>query len=77
MTFCRGWFLGRRFFLKKGIETMDIEQASDDLKMLFGLPPHNHPSNICYNDGYFANSLVEKYQMSIKELSEKTGIRKK
>lgn len=55
---------------------MDLEKAKDDLKTLFGLPPHNHPSNICYNDGYYANDLVKKYGMSIKELSKVTGIKK-
>ena len=51
--------------------------ARDELAMLNGTPPHDHESNICYGDGYFANSLIRKYGMSIEELEKASGYRKR
>lgn len=51
-------------------------EALDDLKKLRGLPPYDNWSNICYGDGYFANSLVRRYGMSISELEKATGLKK-
>lgn len=45
----------------------------DKLKMLDGLPPHNGGGNFCRGDGYFANSIVRQYGMSITELTKATG----
>jgi hypothetical protein len=49
-------------------------KARDEIRMLEGLPPHNHPGNLCYGDGYFAKSLVDKYGVSISELKKKVGM---
>ena len=32
-----------------------------DVAMLLGKPPYDTPSNYCWNDGYFARSLRDKY----------------
>lgn len=48
--------------------------ARDEIRMLEGLPPHNHPGNLCWSDGYFAQSLVRKYGMSLTELKKKVGM---
>lgn len=37
------------------------EEARDEVKRLRGDYPYNHPSNICYGDPYYAQSLKEKY----------------
>jgi hypothetical protein len=47
-------------------------EAIDKLKMYHGLPPHNG-FNPCAGDGYFANSLVQKYGMSIAKLEKVSG----
>ena len=39
--------------------------------MLRGIAPHNHPSNIVYGDGYFANSLNTKYTAQVRAEAEK------
>ena len=44
------------------------KELLDDLKILYGLPPHDSMSNYCQGDGYYANSLVKKYGQSIEEL---------
>jgi len=46
------------------------KEARDNLAMLHGRPPHNHPGNICWNDGYYANSLVAKWGMSLDVLDK-------
>lgn len=43
-------------------------RAKDDLARLKGRAPYNTPDNFCYNDGHYANSLVQEYGMSISEL---------
>lgn len=58
--------------LKPRLSKEQIRKARDELKMLMGLPPYNNWSNICYGDGYFAQSLVQKYGMSIQELKQET-----
>jgi len=52
------------------------KEAINDLKTLNGYPPHNDGSNYCAGDGYFANSLVAKYKMSLKELERKVSFSK-
>jgi hypothetical protein len=49
------------------------DKALDELRMLKGDAPHNGGGNICRGDGYFANSLVRKYGMSISELERAVG----
>lgn len=49
------------------------KEAIKDLSMLYGLPPYDGGSNICLNDGYFANSLVRKYGMDLTRLAEVSG----
>lgn len=48
------------------------KQAIDDLHKLYGTGPYTGDmSNICYGDGYFANSIKQKYGVgSIGELEE-------
>lgn len=38
-----------------------MTKLEDDVRKLLGLKPHDSPSNICWNDNYFAKSLEEKY----------------
>ena len=52
------------------------KKARNELAMLHGDPPHNTWSNICYGDGYFANSLVQRYGMSISQLEKESGYKK-
>ena len=49
-------------------------KARDEIRMLEGLPPHNHPGNPCWNDGCFAQSLIRKYGVSLTELKKKVGM---
>jgi len=53
-----------------------LKTALDDLKRLYGIPPYDTMSNICYSDGYFANSLVHIYGMPLAELEKVTGFKK-
>ena len=53
------------------------DEALDDLKKLKGLPPYDNWSNICYGDGYFAQSIVSRFGMSISELEKETGLDKR
>lgn len=48
-----------------------------DLKKFFGDPPYDDGGNFCRGDGIFANSLIEKYKMSLSELAKFTGYDKK
>ena len=54
--------------------TIDKENAANDLKKLFGLKPYDMPGNHCQGDGYYSVSLEHKYGMTIKELRRVTGI---
>lgn len=45
----------------------------DKLKMLDGLPPHDGGGNFCRGDGYFANSIIRDYGMSLSELRKAVG----
>ena len=49
------------------------KEAIKDLKMLHGMPPYDSPSNYCKGDGYFANNMIKKYNMSMRDLIKKTG----
>lgn len=51
------------------------EEAREDLSKLHGLPPYSR-NNPCYADGYFANSIKDKYGMTISAVEEWTGIEK-
>ena len=51
------------------------EKARNKIRMLEGLPPYNTPSNICYGDGYFAQSIIREYGMSIEELKKKVDMK--
>lgn len=50
---------------------IEIQECVEDLKMLRGIAPHNHPSNIVYGDGYFAKSLEAKYTAEVRAEAEK------
>ena len=50
---------------------IEIQDCVEDLKQLRGIAPHNHPSNIVYGDGYFANSLKTKYTAEVMAEAEK------
>jgi len=50
---------------------IEIQECVEDLKRLRGVAPHNHPSNIVYGDGYFANSLKTKYTSQVMAEAEK------
>ena len=54
---------------------LDRRAVLDDLKRLNGLPPHNG-FNPCAGDGYFAASLVKKYDLSIEELAKAVNFEK-
>lgn len=46
-------------------------EARDNIAMLEGAPPYNTWSNLCYGDGYFANSLLRQYKAeSIEQLKK-------
>jgi hypothetical protein len=46
------------------------QQIFRDLCTLHGAFPDNTGSNICYGDGYYANSLEKKHKMSISEMEK-------
>ena len=43
----------------------------DKLRMFHGKAPYNEPSNICYADGYFWNSLVDQFGKEAVEAASK------
>ena len=51
-------------------------RMADELKKLYGLPPYNVPSNICWNDSYFGAALENIYGMTLAEMEKLTGIRR-
>jgi hypothetical protein len=53
---------------------MNIEKAKDDLKKLYGHPPYNTWTNICYGDAYFARAIEKEHGKSCEELQKITGI---
>ena len=55
---------------------MNLNKAKESLEILFGVPPHNIPSNICWNDAYFAKDIERKFGKSIEELCKLTGVKK-
>lgn len=60
--------------IKKEAEiVINKEEAIEDLKMLYGYPPHDNPRNHCYCDGFFDISLEKKYGVDTKELAKITG----
>ena len=54
-----------------------IKDGFVDLKMYYGDPPYDGGANFCQGDGHFANSLIQKYKMSLSELAKFTGYDKK
>lgn len=52
------------------MKPFDAKEATRDLRML-NEPGYGGGMNICYNDGYFANSLIRKWGMSISELQKR------
>lgn len=41
--------------------TKTLDELREQVKKLLGIPPYNEPSNICWNDNYFAKSLRVEY----------------
>jgi hypothetical protein len=44
-----------------GRDPLLTDEVLDDVRKAMGLAPHNTPSNICWNDSYYWNSLEDKY----------------
>jgi hypothetical protein len=56
------WIASGNFTKKQGGHEMsNYEKLKDNLKKLYGLPPYNTPTNICYGDGYFAASIERDF----------------
>ena len=54
---------------------MDNLLLEDQLKMFYGLPPHNTPTNVCWGDNYFAKSISEQWtQKEIADTKKRLGI---
>ena len=52
-----------------------MEELEEMLKKLYGLPPYNIWTNICYGDGYFAKSIEKKFSKEeIKKAKKKLKI---
>nr|DAD77459.1 MAG TPA: hypothetical protein [Podoviridae sp. ctaNW81] len=52
-----------------------MDELEEMLKKLYGLPPYNTWTNICYGDGHFAKSIQEKFsQDEIDKAKKKLGI---
>lgn len=53
----------------------DIKACAEQLRILYGLPPHDAPSNICRSDGYFDMSIQRDFApetyLAAKELVQK------
>jgi hypothetical protein len=49
------------------------EEAIDSLKRLDGLPPYDGGSNFCQGDGYFAQSIQQKFNLSLDVLAKASG----
>ena len=50
-------------------------ELEEMLKKLYGLPPYNTWTNICYGDGYFAKSIEDKFSKEeIKKAKKKLKI---
>ena len=54
--------------LKEVPAGVNLAELRDDLAKLNGRPPYNDPANFCWNDNYFARSLVMKYGAGLDEL---------
>lgn len=50
---------------------MNLERCKDDIKKLHALPPYNSPSNFVAFDGYFAQSIQEKYSAEVIKRAQK------
>ena len=50
---------------------MNLERCIKDLKMLYGISPHNTPDNYTYQDGYFAMSIRKTYTPETIEKAKK------
>ncbi len=46
----------------------------DDIKIFFGIPPHDGPTNVARGDGYFMKSIEKKYGDTVENLRKKAGL---
>jgi hypothetical protein len=53
---------------------LKTEKLIDDLKMFYGLPPHNDCMNLVYGDPYFKVWIERKYGKSVEELAKQVGL---
>ena len=44
-----------------------LKRCVDKYRMLFGLPPHDGPSNFCRSDNYFGNSIERDFDSHVKK----------
>ncbi len=52
-----------------------MKELEEMLKKLYGLPPHDNWSNICYGDGHFAKSIEDRFsEQEIKQTKKKLKI---
>jgi hypothetical protein len=49
-------------------------ELEGQIRRLLGLPPYDQPSNICWEDAYYAKSLEQKYGKTIDELRRWVGL---
>ena len=55
-----------------------MEELEKDVRMLLGLPPYDGPTNICWNDNYFAHSLKIKYgEKALRDMEKKLRAKRK
>ncbi len=47
------------------------KEALDKVDKLFGRGRHNSPSNICWNDGIYGNSLLREYGLAPEEIEKR------
>ena len=52
-----------------------MNELEEMLKKLYGLPPYDNWSNLCYGDGHFAKSIEDKFSKEeIKQAKKKLKI---
>lgn len=54
---------------------LNVAKATEDLKKLYGHPPYNTWTNICYGDGYFAMAIEKEHGKTCEELQRITGVK--
>lgn len=50
------------------VKILSKAKAIEMLARLDGKAPYNTPSNICWNDAYYAKSIEREFGMTLKEL---------